>query len=441
VTHPSKQPSKSWDFVRRLRPNALGWRASTKAISHLKAAVKEIRGEAKRDPVRAAEGVVRFAERLWPALQHVDSSSGALGTAVTRACAELIPVLRDAPLPVAKREALLERLFQAHLDDGVDYTMPFADVWGELCGSSDLAALWADRLSVGLRSTWTSRSEHFSYFRGTSACLSSLLAADRIGELMAVLELAPYRFWSDHRYGAEALLREGHVDEAVRYAETCDGQFDGPRVAAFCERALLAAGKREEAYRRYALRAHQRNTALNTFRALAKAYPELPPQHILEDLIAASDQDPGTWFATAKDIGAFELAVDLARRGRPDPRTLIRAARDHARSHPDFAIEVGLLALRGLARGDGYEMQPQDVRAACVVTIAAGRLADREDEVAERGRALAHAADARGHLAGQIAALLDGCLAGQPDPLAELARFEAHPALTVSDGRRRGGWR
>jgi hypothetical protein len=42
----------------------------------------------------AAEGAVRLIERLSPALEHVDNSSGAIGTAVNRAIEALV---RDSP--------------------------------------------------------------------------------------------------------------------------------------------------------------------------------------------------------------------------------------------------------------------------------------------------------------------------------------------------------
>jgi hypothetical protein len=36
-------------------------------------------------------------EKLWPALEHVDSSSGALGSAVNKALDVLIPIIIKAP--------------------------------------------------------------------------------------------------------------------------------------------------------------------------------------------------------------------------------------------------------------------------------------------------------------------------------------------------------
>lgn len=73
-----------WRFRRRFRRNAFGWR-SQPAVKRVNEAVREIRGARKRDPVTAAEAAVDFLERVAPALEHVDSSSGAIGNAVNRA--------------------------------------------------------------------------------------------------------------------------------------------------------------------------------------------------------------------------------------------------------------------------------------------------------------------------------------------------------------------
>lgn len=48
------------------------------------------------DPVVAAEGAMTFLERVSPALEQVDSSSGAIGTAVDRGIAELAPIVAEA---------------------------------------------------------------------------------------------------------------------------------------------------------------------------------------------------------------------------------------------------------------------------------------------------------------------------------------------------------
>jgi len=73
--------------------------------------------------------------------------------------------------------------------------------------------------------------------------------------------------------------------------------------------------------------ANQSMTGLATFRATMKKYPDRDRRKVLSDL-AASSGDPGVWFAAAKGAGLLDLAVEFARAGRTDPRTLSRAARD-----------------------------------------------------------------------------------------------------------------
>ena len=82
------------------------------------------------DPVRAADGAVTLMERLWPALEQIDTSSGMLGTAVNKAIDELIPLLIAAPADQKLRAKWLERLYQAVLDDGVQYLWQVEARWG-----------------------------------------------------------------------------------------------------------------------------------------------------------------------------------------------------------------------------------------------------------------------------------------------------------------------
>jgi hypothetical protein len=68
-------------FRPRFRRHAFGWR-SQPAIQRIRQAVTEIRKASRADPLLGAEGAVTLLERLSPALEHVDSSSGGIGTAV-----------------------------------------------------------------------------------------------------------------------------------------------------------------------------------------------------------------------------------------------------------------------------------------------------------------------------------------------------------------------
>ena len=99
----------TWEFKARFRRSSFGWR-SQPAIQRVKEAVSEIKKVARREPVLAADGAVTFLERLSPALERVDSSSGAIGTAVNHAISELVPIIAGAPANVQVRELWLERL-------------------------------------------------------------------------------------------------------------------------------------------------------------------------------------------------------------------------------------------------------------------------------------------------------------------------------------------
>src|SRR5262249_43023110 len=110
--------SRKWEFQARFRRHAFGWR-SQPAILRVKQAVTGIPKAARRDAVLAAEGAVLLLERISPALENVDSSSGAIGTAVNHAIARLVPIIADAPADVRTRERWLERLWEAYQADEI----------------------------------------------------------------------------------------------------------------------------------------------------------------------------------------------------------------------------------------------------------------------------------------------------------------------------------
>lgn len=350
----------TWTFKARLRSRAFGWRGSHLACQRLKEAVTEIKKVARTDPVTAGDGFVSLMERLWPAFQDVDTSSGALGGAVYRAQDELLPVAISAPADRKTRDKWLDRLWQAIEDDGVDYLSPVGDRWGDLCCSRGVASCWADRF-VGLLRTALSDPRPGNYVRGTSVCLSSLLAAGRHEELLEVLALRRFPFWPERMFGMQALLAEGRMEEALAYAEASRG-LNQPDAAidAACEKILLDLGRVDEAYERYALTANGSSTGLATFRAIVKKYPGHDRKRILLDL-ATSGGEPGRWFAAAKDAGFLDLALEFAKTGRTDPRTLSRASRDLLKNDERFSLEVGRLALQRILEGYGYDLTGMDV--------------------------------------------------------------------------------
>lgn len=301
-------------------------------------------------------------EKLSPALEQVDSSSGALGNAVNRAIDSLVPIIAKADVDRPTRQRWLERLWQAVEDDVAPYIEILGDYWGELCVTTELASAWADEFLPLVEHAWSPRASGHGFFKGTAACLAALHAAGRYEELLALLERAPFKWWHDRRWGVKALAAMGKKAETIRYAEDSRGLNDpGWQIAQACEAILLSSGLLDEAYRRYALEANQGTTNLATFRAISRKYPNKQPAQILRDLITSTPGAEGKWFAAAKDAGLFAVAIELAHSSPTDPRTLARAARDYREKQPDFAVAAGLAALRWISLGYGYEITGADV--------------------------------------------------------------------------------
>ncbi len=364
-----------WEFRSRFRTNAFGWKGSSLAIKRLDEAVKEIRKT--KDPILRAEGAILLLERLWPALQQIDSSSGALGTATNKAVHEVVQFIIDVPCDNQIRAKWLERLWQAMEEDGVDFLFEVSERWGELCVDPAVASHWADELQPTLEYSWV----HGGYFRGGPACLSCLLKAQRHDEVLQLVDKAPYLTWSYRKYGVRALAESGKIAEAIQYAEASQGLNDGySAIASACETILLDIGQREEAYRQFAFSATTATTNLARFRALAKKYPEKDTRKILEDLIASTPGDEGKWFATAKSLADFELATSLAYASPVNIGTLNRAARDFLEKKPDFSLDVALASLKWLAAGQYYEITGLDVYDSVRYALdASGRVGCREE--------------------------------------------------------------
>jgi len=379
-----KNAAHKWQFLTRIRPNAFSWKSSRVAVQRVREAVSEIVSVARSDGIVAAEGAVRLIERLSPALEHVDSSSGALGSAVNGAIEALVPIIASAPVPVKVREKWLERLFAAHEADGVPYIETLTDYWGELCVTKEIASAWADEL-IGITGMALSPEKSLrGHYHGTTACLDALLYAGRYAELYELLRVE--KFWHYKRWAVKALAAEGKADEAIALAEASRGQWTSDRdVNQLCEGILLSTGRIEEAYSRYGLYAHRAGTYLATFRAVAKAYPSIPRDRVLSDLIEASPGDEGKWFATAKELKLYDVALALVRKSPCDPKTLARAAHDFAEREPAFALGAGLAALRWLSLGHGYEISSLDVWGAYHSALKAaerlGTLADTKEGI------------------------------------------------------------
>jgi hypothetical protein len=377
-----------WVFASRFRRGVFGWR-SQPAITRIREAVSEIKKVARRDPVLGAEGAVRFLEKISPAIENIDGSSGSIGAAVNKAIEELAAVIAKAPAEDDLRRSWLERLWAAVEADDIPYLERLPEYWGDLCASPERASLWADDFMDVVRLVWKKDREYQGYYIGIPACLSSLFAAGRYDEILELLEMAPYKSWSERKWGVKAHLAMGRKDEALRYAEESAGLNVHPAlIAEACEEILLGENRAEEAYVRYALAANQKTTYLATFNAIVRKYQSIEPSEILKDLVDSTPGEEGKWFAAAKSAGLYEEAAALANRSPCDPRTLTRVARDLKEKKPQFAVEAGLAALRWLIEGAGYEIKGQEVLDAFDHTTEAAGYAETGIETAARIRDL-----------------------------------------------------
>ena len=366
----SKGAAHKGEFRARFRRHAFGWR-SQPAIKRIREAVSEIKKVGRTNKLLAADGSVLFLEKVSPALERVDSSSGAIGTAVNNAIDALVKIIASAPADEQTRGKWLERLFEAHADDLVPCIERLADSWGELCASPDVASRWAEQLLGITRKALSPDTDVRGHFHGTAACLSALYAAERYDDLVDVLK--EERFWPYRRWAVKALAAQGRKAEAIRYAERCRNPWASDLdIDQLCEAILLSSGLVDEAYVRYGLRANRAGTHLAWFRAVAQKYPHKQPAEILEDLVADTPGEEGKWFAAAKDAKLFDEAIALANRTPCSPQTLTRAARDFAEKNPPFAVDAGLAALRWLVEGYGYEITGLDVLNAYSFTMRAG---------------------------------------------------------------------
>ena len=355
--------SHTWAFRASFRLRAFGWSGTRKAIERLNEAVGEIERMARTDPALAGEGAVLLLERLSPAVSDIDSSSGALGNATAGVVEKMVPLIAAAPVPRRVREKWLERLLDAIQEDDPPYIESLGEHWGALCAETALASHWADQLLPLMQHVMADRRKgSYAYAKSGTLCYSALFHAGRFDELLAVLALDPKPYWHDQQWAAKALAARGDVDGAVNLMEGLRSRH-APDMAlsAVAEQLLLDAGRVDEAYARYGIKATSANTNIATYRAIAKRYPGIEPTRILGDLIASTPGEEGKWFATAKTLKQYELALALARRAPVDPKTLVRAARDQVKSQPAFAFEVALTALHWMAIGVGYELTGADV--------------------------------------------------------------------------------
>lgn len=374
-TKPAKAPKHKWDFPAKFRIGAYPWNGTAKARANLKSALSELKAVAKKDPAVAAEGATRLVEKLVPSIERIDSSSGAIGSAVNEAGIQLAALIGAAHADPG-HESRVERVFEAIQDDGYGYLDNFAESFATVCGTQELQSSWAEQLLSITRRAFSDVGGHFA---GAPACISCLYHSGRQEELRELLSLRSFDYWPYSRYEAMGLAAQGKVDEALRFAHRFEVQHPYA-IAAFCEQLLLDAGRTEEAYRNYGLHTRATNY-LTTFRNLCKRYPQMDKARILLDLINSSPGEEGKWFAAARSIGELRLAVRLAQDGPCAPSTMMTAVKDLRAKHPEVAFELACAALRGMDLGWAYELDTSDYSRAKLAATELAEQLGRQDEV------------------------------------------------------------
>jgi hypothetical protein len=351
---------KNWTFKKYFRREAYGWKGTAKASKRMAEAVSEIKKAAKKDSALAGEGAIELFGRLYPALMQIDSSSGALGTAMHNTIDSLIPFIIKADWDIITRAKQLDKLYEAIIEDGWGTFDGLRDYWGQICVYPELANIWADRLIDDVKKVFSKQGS--SFFIGSDMCLSCLLYTKRYQELQTLLKTMSSPWWTYNKFWAMALVNKGKYDEALDYASdislasrTNNGQHE---IDDFCESVLIKMGRIDEAYEKYGLKIPDYGTNLNIYRNLCKKYPTIDKRIILIDCIAKKGSK-GKWFASARHSGFFDLALECAKAYDADPKPLLNAADDLC--NPEYAVE----AIRAMLTGSFYEPIEQfEVRAA-----------------------------------------------------------------------------
>lgn len=339
--------------------------------TQVKLALSELKQAARKEPALAFVGCLSLMERLGPAGTEFDD--------VLANMLSWLPQVMKRAKPNA--ELLLEwqnRLYAAFTNNPERLAAVGLN-WGKFCSTKPSASSWADRIRKDLTAGWIPTHLVRPY-------LASLLVAERYTEILSTLDELPHQRWEDRLLGVAGLAASGETEQALEYAKRFADLTDRTQLAACCEQLLIAAGRKEEAYTRYALVASEAPTYVAWFRAIRKKYPERPSTEILQALIAHTPGNDGKWFAAAKDAKLYTEAIALVQRSPADVRTLLRAARSYAESEPNFAMEAGLAALHWMLDAPHFEISNTEVWSAYNATRVASTAAGCRDEAYQRMR-------------------------------------------------------
>jgi hypothetical protein len=385
-----KSQNHTWEFTKFFRAGVYKWNGTALASKRIIAAVTEIKKAAEKEPVLAAEGAVKFLEKCWAALVHIDSSSGAIGNAVNNALYTIAEIFANVELPIHKRAKLIERIWECWQEEDYGYYDVLGELWSRICKETEIMTFWADTFLPVVRDVFSSTIPG-AYFKGTEPCLGCLFETGRYNEILALLKNKDRMLFHYRKYEVMVTAAQGDIDGAL---EMLDNFLQDPYTSSYAaarvgEELLMKLGRTEEAYKRYAFKTDFHATGLATFSAIRKKYPGISPQRILNDLI---DADPGNerrYFAAARKVGMIELAIEIAEKFDVEPKTLTTAGKDYVQKDPELSLRFGLLALERYADGHGYEPEFADVMKCHDIVCAAAANAGRSGEVAEKVKRLA----------------------------------------------------
>lgn len=359
--------SPTWAFASQLDPEETARQPARVVVGRLHRALGELKRVQRRDPARALEGGLVCLGMIPAAVEPVEDPLGSVAAEVVRVVDAMVPLLVGGAED--GWDARLGRLWALLEADGPGRLARLGEHWGALCRGPVRARAWALRLRPALDGDALAGPP-----AGVIACLSSHVSAGMYEETLALLAARPVDVWPERQFGVLALAARGEVDAALSYARASNplGHRHGREIARVCEAVLLAAGRRGEAYRGHAFAAHARQNCLQTFKALARVYPEVPPSQLLADLLTADVGHEGRWFATACALRFHDLAAEIAARSPCDPRTLCRHGQARIDGDPELARDLGIAALRWIAGGHGVEISGDDVFAAYDLARDAG---------------------------------------------------------------------
>lgn len=339
--------------------------------TQVKLALSELKQAARKEPALAFTGCISLLERLGPAGTEFDD-------VLTSMLSWLPQVMKRAKPTPEQLTDWQDRLYAAFLRNP-ERLGAISRSWGKFCTSKSNASTWADKIHTDLDHSWAPRHLIRPY-------LAALLVAERHTELLSALEQLPEQRWEDRLLGVAGLAASGQTEQALEYAQRFAALTDAAQLAACCEQLLISAGRKDEAYARYALLAAEAPTYVAWFRTIRKKYPERPSSEILSALVARTPGNEGKWFAAAKDAKLYAEAIALVQRSPADVRTLLRAARSYAESEPSFAMEAGLAALHWMLDAAHFEISNTEVWGAYNATRVASTAAGCRDQAYERMR-------------------------------------------------------